>query len=138
MVALIGDRRDKTKIGLASVSAKWLQLQTSWSGKGYPGGGYSHLMRSPGCSLHCTALQREGVQVVKIRSRGECDPSRRRRNGRAMFGQLQRERESRGVKEGAAKAGRDIPSTTLNPSSSQHILQPDTFAHLFVQVLYHS
>ena len=93
VVALIGDRRDKTKIGLASVSAKWLQLQTSWSGKGYPGGGYSHLMRSPGCSLHCTALQREGVQVVKIRSRGECDPSRRRRNGRAMFGQLQRERE---------------------------------------------
>ena len=79
--------------------------------------------------------------MVKIRSRGECDPSRRRRNGRAMFGQLQRERregESRGVKEGAAKAGRDIPSTTLNPSSSQHSLQPDTFAHLFVQVLYHS
>ena len=48
------------------------------------------------------------------------------------------ERESRGVKEVAAKAGRDIPSTSLNPSSSQHVLQPDTFAHLFVQVLYHS
>ena len=47
VVALIGDCRDKTMIGLASVSEKWLQLQTFWPGRGDPGGGYSHLMRSP-------------------------------------------------------------------------------------------
>ena len=44
----------------------------------------------------------------------------------------EREREGGrcGVKEGAAKAGRDIPH---HPSP---LLQPDTFAHLFLQVLY--
>ena len=132
MVALIGDRRDKTKIGLASVSAKWLQLQTFWSGNGgypLPRWGLQPFNAKPRLlvALHCiaeggsasVALQREGVQVVKIRSRGECDPSRRRRNGRAMFGQLQREREG----EQRCKRG----CSESRPRYSEHQPQPPFF-----------
>ena len=70
-MALIGDRRDKTKIGLASVSEKWLQLQTFWSGSWVPGWGLQPFNAKPQLlmALHCIAEEEGGSgSVVKISS----------------------------------------------------------------------